>query len=246
MTDTTNPMTDCLSAIPVTTLTNADPGKMLRATTARHGFNLVNGDTSTVHHEALAELFEMVSERDDGAFLPDLSNRLGSMVTSVFPVICTKREGKIIVHVHALDGGDVADDVSLIIEAQRWTCAEIVIDTVATDMTGQLSDQHGDRYWQIRPVLPVTYPNKTYPTMLMAVDALNEVLVLHLMRQGLSMLSGTPLLEGERKVNRATFAMLSTIPRKRGQFDDSIGDVFLDKMHALMGLCGRYWSRTGF
>ena len=86
MTDTSNPITNCLSAIPVTALTDADPGKMLRSTTARHGFNLVNGDTSTVHHEALAELWEEVGERDDDAFLPDLSNRLNSMVTSVFPV----------------------------------------------------------------------------------------------------------------------------------------------------------------
>jgi hypothetical protein len=246
MTAPNDPSNDYLSLIPVSALTNADPSKMLRHTTTQHGFNLVNGDTSEVHHEALAELWEEVSERDDDAFLLDLSNRLSSMVTSVFPVVCTKRDGKMIVHVHALDGQEVADDVSLIIEAQRWTCAEIVIDTVATDVTGQLSDRHGDRYWQIRPVVPVSYPNKTYPTMLMAVDALNEVLVLHLMRQGLSVLSGTPLVEAERKVNRATFAMLGANPRERRHFADSIGDVFLDKMNALMGLFGRYWSRTGF
>ncbi len=240
MTAPNDPSNDYLSAIPVTALTNADPSKTLRGTTARHGFTLVNGDTSDVHHEALAELWEEVSERDDDAFLPDLSNRLSSMVTSVFPVVCTKRDGKMIVHVHALDGGDVADDVSLIIEAQKWNCAEIVIDTVATDVTGQLSDQHGDRYWQIRPVLPVSYPNKTYPTMLMAVEALNEVLVLHLMRQGLSMLSGTPPLETERKVNRAAFAMLGANPRKQPMIT---GKLFLDKTEALMGLFGGYYTR---
>lgn len=238
---TNNLIADCLQAIPVTQLTNADPGKMMRATTARHGFNLVNGDTSTLHHEALTELFEEVSDREDDAFMADLNNRLSSMVTSVFPVIYTKRDGRMIVHVHALDGQDVADDVSLIIEAQNWRCSEIVIDTLVTDVTGALSDKHGEAYWQIRPALSIACPNKTYPTMMQAVSALKEMLVLHLMRQGLSMMSGTPLLETERKTNRAAFAMLGADDRGPLMLT---GSLFLDKTHALMGLFGRYYTRT--
>lgn len=245
MTDSSNPVTDLLTVIPVTALTNADPSKMLRGVTTRHGFNLVNGDTNALHHEALAELFEYVREQPGGgALLPDLNSRLNSMVTSVFPVVCTVNDGKTILHVHALDGQDVADDVSLIMEAQGWACAEIVIDTVVTDVTGQLSNQHGDGYWQIRPMLPINTPNKTYPTMLVAIDALNEMLVMHLMRQGLSMMSGTPMMETERKVSRAAFAMLGADARKQHRLTDLTGDVFLDKTHALMGLFGRHYHRT--
>lgn len=240
MTDS-NPVTNYLTVIPVTALTNADPSKMMRATTARHGFNLVNGDTNVLHHEALAELFELVIDREDDAFMSDLNNRLSSMVTSVFPVVCTKRDGKMIVHVHALDGQEVADDVSLIIEAQKWACAEIIIDTVVTDVTSALSAKHGDGYWQIRPMLPISYPNKTYPTMLVAIGALNELLVLHLMRQGLSMMSGTPLMETERKVSRAAFAMLGANAREQHHLT---GGLFLDKTDALMSLFGRHYYRT--
>lgn len=241
MTDISNPVIDLLTVIPVTALTNADPSKMLRGVTTRHGFNLVNGDSGSLMHGALAELFEVVSDRDDDVFMFDLNNRLSSMVTSVFPVVCTKRDGRMIVHVHALDGQDVADDVSLIMEAQGWACAEIVIDTVVTDVTGQLSNQHGDGYWQIRPMLRISYPNRTYPSMMQAVSALNEVLATHLMREGLSLLSGIPMMEMERKVIRAAFAMLGANAREQHHV---IGDVFLNRVDALMGLFGRHYHRT--
>ena len=68
MTDISNPVIDLLTVIPVTALTNADPSKMLRGVTTRHGFNLVNGDSGSLMHGALAELFEVVSDRDDAAF----------------------------------------------------------------------------------------------------------------------------------------------------------------------------------
>lgn len=232
-----NPMS-CVSLVPETPLTCIDPAKRFGRTVLRHGLALEHGDPNEMHHDALAELFDYVQEQDGGAMLPDLNNRLNTMVTSVFPVLCTVRDGKIIIHVHPDDGETVCDDVSIIVEAQRWSCVEIVVDTLATSPTAQLSNEHGDRHWLVRPVLPVQYRSAPYPTMMHAVDALHEALVTHLMREGLNILSGIPLSEMQRKVNRAAFAMLGAQPDRQ---TDVIGKALLRQTRALMGLTGRIY-----
>jgi hypothetical protein len=55
------------------------------------------------------------------------------------------------------------------------------------------------------------------------------------------MLSGTPLLETERMVNRAAFAMLGANPRKQPMLT---GKLFLDKTESLMGMFGGYYTRA--